>query len=174
MKELTLEAPNSEKQVKPQPSLTTEGNKFETQWLVLCNEDDLVINSGVCALLPDILSNGKTGKDASELQKPPYQSLVQEQVAIFTVNASKSSEKSHKIKVYVIANWDPIGEANVLYRGIIGSIDNEPMIASPLYKQHYSLITGICFEQADLKISTYEARLHNGKVEICLPSTCAD
>jgi len=49
-------------------------------------------------------------------------------------------------QVYAIGNWDPIGKANVLSRGIVGDVDGRLVVASPLYKQHFDLLTGDCLE----------------------------
>lgn len=58
--------------------------------------------------------------------------------------------------VFAVGNHDPIGGANVLSRGIVGDIKGEVVVASPLYKQHFSLRTGVCVEQADVKIPVYD------------------
>ena len=71
-------------------------------------------------------------------------------------------------EVFAVSNFDPIGKANVLSRGMIGDLGGEPMLASPLYKQHYSLRTGICFEYADVKIATYPVRIDNQRVAVKL------
>ena len=71
-------------------------------------------------------------------------------------------------EVFAVSNFDPIGKANVLSRGMIGDLGGVPMLASPLYKQHYSLITGICFEYADVKIATYPVRIENQRVAVKL------
>jgi nitrite reductase (NADH) small subunit len=42
------------------------------------------------------------------------------------------------------------------------------MLASPLYKQHYSLKTGVCFEYADITLQTYPVRIDNNRVAIKL------
>jgi len=68
--------------------------------------------------------------------------------------------------VFAIHNYDPIGKANVLSRGMIGDIKGEPVVASPLYKQHFSLKTGICLEDENIAVSTYPVRIQNGRVEI--------
>ena len=60
------------------------------------------------------------------------------QVALFYLTKTR--------QVFAVANFDPIGKANVLSRGMIGDLGGEPMVASPMYKQHYSLKTGACFE----------------------------
>jgi|TARA_Y100000031_G_scaffold126651_1_gene143889 nitrite reductase (NADH) small subunit len=57
-------------------------------------------------------------------------------------------------QVYAVANWDPIGEANVLSRGIVGDIDGRLVVASPLYKQHFDLVTGECLEE-DVSVEVY-------------------
>ncbi len=70
--------------------------------------------------------------------------------------------------LYAIGNWDPIGEANVLSRGIVGDINGELVVASPLYKQHFSLRSGQCIEDAEVKVPVYQARLEAGKAVISL------
>jgi len=80
------------------------------------------------------------------------------QIALFSF--SKTGE------IFAVGNYDPIGKANVLSRGMIGDLGGEPMVASPLYKQHYSLRTGICFEYGDIKIDTYPARIDNNRVAV--------
>lgn len=82
------------------------------------------------------------------------------QVALFQLS------KTHQL--FAVANFDPIGKANVLSRGMIGDLGGEPMLASPLYKQHYSLKTGHCFEYDDIKIATYGVRVENGRVMVNL------
>ncbi len=70
--------------------------------------------------------------------------------------------------VYALSNWDPIGGASVLSRGIIGSIGEELVVASPLYKQHFSLTTGCCIEQPEHTVDTFEVQLIDGIVYIKL------
>jgi nitrite reductase (NADH) small subunit len=69
-------------------------------------------------------------------------------------------------QVYATHNYDPIGKANVLSRGVIGDTKGELVVASPLYKQHFSLTTGVCIEDAQIVVPVYPVRLHNGKVEV--------
>ena len=71
--------------------------------------------------------------------------------------------------VYAIGNFDPFSEANVLSRGMIGDLGGEPMLASPMYKQHFSLKTGICFEDAAVSVPAYPARIENDRVAIRMP-----
>ncbi len=62
-------------------------------------------------------------------------------------------------QIYGIGNWDPIGKANVLSRGIVGDINQRLVVASPLYKQHFDLLTGDCLEQPEIKVPVYKVAL---------------
>ncbi len=83
-----------------------------------------------------------------------------QQVAIFYMVKEES--------IYAIHNYDPIGKANVLSRGMIGDIKGEPVVASPLYKQHFSLRTGICLEDEQVAIPVYPVRIDNNRLEILM------
>src|SRR5688572_417402 len=72
------------------------------------------------------------------------------QIAIFRVGEDQ---------VYALDNYDPNSEANVLARGLVGDINGEPVIASPIYKHHFSLITGRCIEDPDQSVLAYPARI---------------
>ena len=80
------------------------------------------------------------------------------QIAIFYLVKDKA--------VYAIDNYDPIGKANVLSRGLIGDVKGQLVVASPLYKQHFNLTTGACLEDETVKITAYAVRLKGGMVEI--------
>ncbi|NVK41789.1 MAG: nitrite reductase small subunit NirD [Oceanospirillaceae bacterium] len=62
-------------------------------------------------------------------------------------------------QVYAIDNHDPIGGANVMSRGIVGSVGDEPVVASPLYKQHFSLVDGRCLEDDEVRLATWQVSL---------------
>lgn len=81
-----------------------------------------------------------------------------QQVAIFYV-------PSVEPQVFAIANWDPIAKANVLSRGLIGSVDNKLVVASPLYKQHYELSSGQCLEE-DLVVANWRVKIQGDEVKI--------
>ena len=80
------------------------------------------------------------------------------QVAIFYMPKERA--------VYAVNNYDPFGKANVLARGMIGDISGMPMVASPLYKQHFNLKTGVCFEDENVKIEAYDIRIDNERVSV--------
>ncbi len=73
--------------------------------------------------------------------------------------------------VYAIGNWDPLGKANVLSRGIIGDMDGEPVVASPLYKQHFSLRSGRCLEDDSVQVPVYPVLLDGDSVTVVTRST---
>ena len=81
------------------------------------------------------------------------------QVAIFWMPEAETT-------LYAVGNYDPFGNANVLSRGLIGDIGGQPVVASPLYKQHYNLQTGVCLEDESVKIPVYAIRIDNGSVQV--------
>lgn len=82
------------------------------------------------------------------------------QIAIFQDSIEKS--------LYAVSNYDPIGKANVMSRGIVGSIKGSPVVASPLYKQHFDLQTGHCVEMPEFSLRVFGVRIQNDEVMICL------
>ena len=57
--------------------------------------------------------------------------------------------------LYALDNHDPHSGANVLSRGIVGDLGGEPVVASPIYKHHYQLRSGICIEAPETRLRTY-------------------
>jgi nitrite reductase (NADH) small subunit len=108
-------------------------------WMDICGYEDLVENSGICALL-----NGR-------------------QVAVFLL-LQEQDDPSALAQLFAVGNYDPIGEANVLSRGIVGSVGGQIVVASPLYKQHFDLSTGQCLEQPEVLIPVYQVKLQQGRV----------
>ena len=82
------------------------------------------------------------------------------QVALFYMPKDKA--------VYAVNNYDPFGHANVLSRGIIGDINGQPVVASPLYKQHFNLNTGACLEDETITLPVYAVRIENGSVQVSI------
>jgi nitrite reductase (NADH) small subunit len=81
----------------------------------------------------------------------------EEQIAIFKIDDEQA---------YAVSNWDPSGQANVLYRGMIGDEAGEIFVASPLYKERFSLLNGRCLDNESLFINHYETRIENEQVQI--------
>lgn len=78
------------------------------------------------------------------------------QVAVFRPAASDS--------LYALGNFDPIGKANVLSRGLIADVKGYLTVASPLYKQHYVLESGKCLEDETVSVPTYTVKVENAQV----------
>lgn len=100
-------------------------------WQRICALDDILPQTGVCAL------------------------VGQRQIAVFRL-ADDS--------LYALDNHDPLSGANVISRGIVGDLGGEPMVASPIYKQHYALRTGTCLEASTPALQTYAAEVRDGAV----------
>ncbi|TWI52607.1 nitrite reductase (NADH) small subunit [Pseudomonas duriflava] len=110
-------------------------------WRALCHRRDLVANSGVVAWLDGY------------------------QVALFHLPQVDDHEK-----VFAIENKDPKSGANVIGRGIVGTLKGELVVASPLYKQHFRLKDGACLEYPEQRLRVWPARLQGDTVEIGLDS----
>jgi assimilatory nitrate reductase catalytic subunit len=78
------------------------------------------------------------------------------QIALFRVGDS----------LYALDNYDPASGVNVLARGIVGDVKGECVVASPLYKHHYSLVTGRCLEDTAKSVNVYPIKVLDGRVWI--------
>ena len=68
--------------------------------------------------------------------------------------------------LFAIDNFDPFSQANVLSRGIVGSVHDTKVVASPIYKQHFCLESGQCMEDAEVSIDVYRVRIFEDKVQL--------
>jgi assimilatory nitrate reductase catalytic subunit len=75
--------------------------------------------------------------------------------------------------VYALDNFDPFSQANVLSRGIVGDLKGELVVASPVYKQHFSLATGHCLEDSSVRVPVYKARVEAGEIHVETPGEVA-
>lgn len=82
--------------------------------------------------------------------------LGREQVALFRVQG----------QVYAISAVDPFTRAAVLSRGLVGDVRGQVVVASPIYKQHFNLATGVCLEDPGVKIKTYAVRELDGQIQV--------
>lgn len=71
-------------------------------------------------------------------------------------------------EVFALSNYDPVGQANVMSRGMVGDLKGELMVASPLQKHHYSLKTGICLDDKTISIPIFETKIENQSVWVKL------
>ena len=106
-------------------------------WVAVCALDDIVPDTGVCALL-----HGR-------------------HVAVFRVGDAAP-------RVYAIDNVDPNAGASVLSRGLVGSIGERVVVASPIYKQHFDLASGECLEAPEHSVAAWPARVFGGMVWVAI------
>ena len=52
----------------------------------------------------------------------------------------------HSGRVHAVSNLDPYSGAHVISRGIVGTRQDAPTVASPMYKQVFDLRTGACLD----------------------------
>ena len=92
--------------------------------------------------------------------------LGQRQIALFYLPDEQPS-------LYALDHYDPLGAAPVIARGIVGDLQGELVVASPLYKQHYRLRDGQCLEDAGTRLTHWPVREHQGQILIACPAQAA-
>jgi nitrite reductase (NADH) small subunit len=114
-------------------SYPASSERSPNTWIPVCSLDEIVPNTGVCALVKG------------------------EQVAVFHVHDGDA-------RVFAIGNYDPNSQAAVLSRGLVGSLGERIVVASPIYKHHFDLSTGECLEDPQRSVSAFPARVEDGQV----------
>ena len=74
--------------------------------------------------------------------------------------------RTHDDRLFALHNLDPFSGASVLSRGIVGDLGGTPVVASPLYKQHFALESGVAVEDDSVVVATYPVRVVDGTVEV--------
>jgi nitrite reductase (NADH) small subunit len=70
--------------------------------------------------------------------------------------------------VHAIDHRDPATGANVIARGLLGTVGDEWYVASPLHKHRYSLFTGRCLSDDTLAAVVHQVEVEDGKVFVTL------
>jgi nitrite reductase (NADH) small subunit len=83
-----------------------------------------------------------------------------EQVAVFRVG--------NEDELYALSNYDPFSKAFVLSRGLVGDRNGTLKVASPIYKQNFSLATGQCLDDETVKIQTFRVRVTGSRVQVAV------
>jgi len=109
----------------------------------VCRLEDILPNCGVCALVEG------------------------EQVALFRIGSGLADDR-----VFALGNRDPFSGASVLSRGIVGDLKGEPVVASPVYKQHFSLLTGHCVEDRTVTVPVYAVNVRG--TDVLIETNAAD
>ncbi len=75
--------------------------------------------------------------------------------------------------LYAVGNLDPFSGAYVLSRGIMGTRGGEPVVTSPMHKQPFSLVTGVCLDDPSVSVPRYPIRLAGGMVHVQVTARAA-
>jgi len=65
-----------------------------------------------------------------------------------------------------LSNFDPFSNAFVIARGIVGDRAGVPKIASPIYKQNFSLETGECLDDPSVRLAVFPIRVVAGRIQV--------
>lgn len=99
-----------------------------------------------------------------------YDDLIPERgIAALVGGVAVAVFRTHDGALHALSNLDPFSNASVLSRGIVGDRGGRATVASPIYKQVFELATGICLDDASVKVPTYPVRLAGGVVEVRSP-----
>ena len=86
------------------------------------------------------------------------------QIAIFRIGDDR--------ELYAISNYDPFSKANVISRGIVGTMGEIPKVVSPIYKQQFNLTNGQCIDNPKVRIPTYPIREQGGAIYVSAIENC--
>ena len=103
--------------VDPQTA-DTDTDTPPSGWVRVCAVDDLEVERGRAALLGGI------------------------QIALFLLHGADGRPG----RIHAVSNFDPYSRAHVISRGIVGTRQDAPTVASPMYKQVFDLRTGTCLD----------------------------
>jgi nitrite reductase (NADH) small subunit len=109
------------------------------QWTEVCSIDSLVPDRGAAALVEG---------DA---------------VAIFRLSDCGADGGS---EILAIDHTDPFHQVGALARGLVGSVGDRVVVASPLLKQRFDLRTGECLEDASMSVRAWDVEVIDGTVRV--------
>jgi nitrite reductase (NADH) small subunit len=72
-------------------------------------------------------------------------------------------------ELFAVSNRDPFSGANVISRGIVGSVQGRSVVSSPMYKQRFDLATGTCLDDGE-SLRVFEVSEHDGCIHVRLAS----
>lgn len=114
-------------------------------WTGVCTRRQLIPERGVAVLVGDL------------------------QVALFRITGAAEGRSATDF-VYAVGHKDPACEANVMARGIVGSVmtaeGQRDTVASPMYKDVYDLSTGECFTRPELRLPVFRTWIAGGVVYV--------
>jgi nitrite reductase (NADH) small subunit len=84
-----------------------------------------------------------------------------EQVALFRL---------HDGSVHAVDHRDPFSGAHVMARGIVGTRGAVPTVASPMFKQVFDLVSGLCLDDATVSLRVFPVEVRDGVVHVLSPA----
>ncbi|MET3960692.1 nitrite reductase (NADH) small subunit [Marmoricola sp. OAE513] len=116
-----------------------------SEWVGVCTKGQLIPERGVAVLVKD------------------------QQVALFRVTGTDEAGEAADF-VYAVGHRDPFADANVIARGIVGSVgrgaDQRDTVASPMYKHVFVLATGECLTDPSRSLPVYRTWIAGGVVYV--------
>ncbi|NYT68924.1 nitrite reductase small subunit NirD [Pusillimonas noertemannii] len=64
--------------------------------------------------------------------------------------------------LFALDNLDPFSQAAILARGLVCDLKGRMVVASPMYKQHFCLQTGLCIEDESMSVHSWPLRRDAG------------
>jgi len=123
------------------PDLTGPEPARKGEWVSVCTMGQLIPERGVAVLVGG------------------------HQVALFRVTSPVGEDF-----VYAVGHRDPFSDANVIARGIVGSVgsgdDLRDTVASPMYKHVFDLATGACLTDPSDRLPVYRTWIAGGVVYV--------
>lgn len=108
-----------------------------SDWVSVCTKQQLIPERGVAVLVRD------------------------QQVALFRVTGGDGSDF-----IYAVGHRDPFCDANVIARGIVGSVGKRDTVASPMYKHVFDLASGECLTDPSARLPVYRTWIAGGVVYV--------
>jgi nitrite reductase (NADH) small subunit len=69
-------------------------------------------------------------------------------------------------QVFALGNHDPLTHAGTLARGIVGTREGVPFVASPVHRKAFDLRTGRCLDDPHVSVPSYPVRVVDGTVRV--------
>ena len=69
-------------------------------------------------------------------------------------------------ELFALSNIDPFSLESVLSRGIVGSIGDRPVVASPLYKNRFDLRSGESLDDPTVAVDRYAIRCVESRIQV--------
>jgi len=108
-------------------------------WVAVCAVTDLEVERGRAALVGDT------------------------QIALFLLRGASGQPG----RVHAVQNLDPYSGAHVISRGIVGTRQDAPTVASPMFKQVFDLRTGTCLDaqgKEPIALTVWPVAVDDGRV----------